>query len=79
MKTPTDRLTFGVLGTAGTIVTRIAPAELRGEAVGVSAALSALAGEIGGIAGTALVLALRGISSRTRIRLEEQPPVAGDD
>jgi MFS family permease len=40
--------------TAGTIVTRIAPVELRGEALGVYAALSALAGGIGSIAGGAL-------------------------
>ena len=53
---------FGVIGvtwaviavTAGTIVTRIAPADLRGEALGVYAALSALAGGIGSIGGGAL-------------------------
>lgn len=40
--------------TAGTIVTRLAPADLRGEALGVYAALSALAGGIGSIGGGAL-------------------------
>lgn len=88
--------------TAGTIVTRIAPAELRGEALGVYAALSALAGGIGSIAGGALatqygfgiafgiaggvilvgaafVLALRSISSRTRILREERPSISGED
>lgn len=40
--------------TAGTIVTRIAPPTLRGEALGLYAALSALAGGIGSIAGGAL-------------------------
>lgn len=40
--------------TAGTIVTRIAPAEVRGEALGMYAALSAFAGGIGSIGGGAL-------------------------
>ena len=40
--------------TAGTIVTRIAPTALRGEALGVYTALSTLAGGIGSIAGGAL-------------------------
>jgi predicted MFS family arabinose efflux permease len=40
--------------TAGTIVTRVAPSEVRGEALGVYAALSALAGGIGSIAGGAI-------------------------
>jgi predicted MFS family arabinose efflux permease len=80
--------------TAGTIVTRIAPADVRGEALGVYAALSALAGGIGSIAGGALatrfgftiafavagvavllgavlVLALRGISARTRLTVDD--------
>jgi MFS family permease len=40
--------------TAGTIVTRLAPASLRGEALGVYAALSTLAGGIGSLIGGAL-------------------------
>jgi MFS family permease len=40
--------------TAGTIVTRLAPSSLRGEALGVYTALSTLAGGIGSIAGGAL-------------------------
>ncbi|WP_348608676.1 MFS transporter [Halobaculum rarum] len=40
--------------TAGTIVTRIAPADVRGEALGMYAALSALAGGIGSMGGGAL-------------------------
>jgi MFS family permease len=43
--------------TAGTIVTRLAPASLRGEALGVYTALSTLAGGIGSIAGGALASA----------------------
>lgn len=39
--------------TAGTIVTRVAPGQVRGEALGVYAALSTLAGGIGSIAGGA--------------------------
>jgi predicted MFS family arabinose efflux permease len=81
---------------AGTIVTRISPPAVRGEALGLFAALSALAGGIGSIAGGALanlygftvafgaggvvillgaglVLGLRGISTRTRLTLEESP------
>ena len=85
-------LTWAVIAvTAGTIVTRIAPPELRGEALGVYAALSVLAGGIGSIgggalanafgytvafggagvvilAGAAMVVALRGLSSRTKPR-----------
>jgi MFS family permease len=57
---------FGVIGvswaviavTAGTIVTRLAPAQLRGEALGVYAALAALAGGVGSIAGGVLANAL---------------------
>lgn len=44
--------------TAGTIVTRIAPAGIRGEALGVYTALSVLAGGIGSIGGGALANAL---------------------
>ena len=40
--------------TAGTIVTRVAPATVRGEALGVYAALSTLAGGIGSVGGGAL-------------------------
>jgi MFS family permease len=40
--------------TGGTIVTRLAPASLRGEALGVYTALSTLAGGLGSIAGGAL-------------------------
>lgn len=40
--------------TAGTIVTRISPADLRGEALGMYAALGALAGGIGSIGGGVL-------------------------
>ncbi|SHH21927.1 hypothetical protein [Halobaculum gomorrense] len=40
--------------TAGTIVTRVAPAAVRGEALGMYAALSALAGGIGSVGGGAL-------------------------
>lgn len=40
--------------TAGTIVTRLAPPGLRGEALGIYAALSALAGGIGSLGGGAL-------------------------
>ena len=40
--------------TGGTIVTRLAPPSLRGEALGVYTALSTLAGGIGSIAGGAL-------------------------
>lgn len=96
-------ITWAVIAvTAGTIVTRIAPAGLRGEALGVYAALSAFAGGIGSIAGgalatrygfvvafgsaggvilvgAALVLSLRGISSRTRVFRERQPPVPGEN
>ena len=43
--------------TAGTIVTRLAPPSLRGEALGVYTALSTLAGGIGSIAGGALASA----------------------
>lgn len=80
--------------TAGTIVTRIAPQSVRGEALGVYAALSAFAGGVGSIAGgvlatsfgftvafgtaggviflgAGLVLALRGISARTRMTHDE--------
>jgi MFS family permease len=95
---------FGLIGlswaviavSAGTIVTRIAPPAVRGEALGLFAALSALAGGIGSIAGGALanvygftvafgiggvvillgaglVTVLRGISTRTRVTLEESP------
>ena len=87
--------------TAGTIVTRIAPAQLRGEALGVYAALSALAGGIGSIgggavatrfgftaafasagvvivAGGALVLALRALSTGTTV-VHQTPPSASED
>ncbi|WP_435063695.1 MFS transporter [Halobaculum sp. EA56] len=40
--------------TAGTIVARVAPADVRGEALGVYAALSVLAGGIGSVGGGAL-------------------------
>lgn len=40
--------------TAGTIVTRVAPSRLRGEALGVYAAMTVLAGGVGSIAGGAL-------------------------
>ncbi|SMO82310.1 MFS transporter [Halorubrum cibi] len=50
---------FGVIGftwaviavTAGTLVTRLAPTSIRGEALGVYAALSALAGAVGSVIG----------------------------
>jgi MFS family permease len=84
--------------TAGTIVTRIAPADVRGEALGMYAALSALAGGIGSIgggalanrvgfttafgvagvvivAGAALIMSLRQISSQTKITLDSSPDV----
>jgi predicted MFS family arabinose efflux permease len=51
-------LTWAVIAvTAGTIVTRLAPSSLRGEALGVYTALSTLAGGIGSIAGGALARA----------------------
>lgn len=100
-------LLFGVIGitwaviavTAGTIVTRIAPRTVRGEALGVYAALSVFAGGLGSVAGgtlasahgftvafvaaggsvlagAAIVIALRGISDRTR-PADAPPPDAG--
>lgn len=82
--------------TAGTIVTRIAPADVRGEALGVYTALSVVAGGIGSIGGGALanafdftvafgvagavifvgagvVVALKGISARTRMTADQTP------
>lgn len=48
-------VTWAVIAvSAGTIVTRLAPAELRGEALGVYAALSTLAGGVGSVVGGAL-------------------------
>jgi MFS family permease len=48
-------ITWAVIAvTAGTIVTRLAPSSLRGEALGVYTALSTLAGGIGSVAGGAL-------------------------
>lgn len=81
------------------VVARLAPPSLRGEALGVFAALSTLAGGIGSLAGGALanafgyvlafavagiviaagaglVVALRGISSRTNARSENEPTAA---
>ncbi|WP_277555923.1 MFS transporter [Halobaculum limi] len=82
--------------TAGTIVTRIAPPSVRGEALGLYAALSTFAGGIGSLGGGALanafgfvtafvaagvviccgagvVLALRSLSTRTRMTHETPP------
>ncbi|MEF8843790.1 MAG: MFS transporter [Haloarculaceae archaeon] len=51
-------ITWAVIAvTAGTIVTRLAPSSLRGEALGVYTALTTLAGGIGSIAGGALARA----------------------
>lgn len=48
-------VTWAVIAvTAGTIVTRLAPRPVRGEALGVFAALSTLAGAVGSLAGGAL-------------------------
>lgn len=52
-------VTWAVIAvTAGTIVTRIAPQPVRGEALGLYAALSAFAGGVGSIAGGALATSL---------------------